>query len=238
MTCPLPTAPYLDQKKTWPKSGKHVMAQAADEYIVVYQAFNDEIGAYAAENKKFKGAPGWLPKRMTWIKTDFLWMMYRSDWGRSMNQTKVLAIKLKRSVFESLLEQSIPSSFAPHLFESKKRWQEALKNSDIRLQWDPAKDLNGDKDGLRRAVQIGMRNQHAIDWASGDLFVDVIDVSDFVATVRELIDRGGENVEIPAEKRIILGVKARTQVNAAVDEDEEATKDEKNNAESDQEENK
>ena len=54
MTCPLPTAPYLDQKKTWPKSGKHVMAQAADEYIVVYQAFNDEIGAYAAENKKFK----------------------------------------------------------------------------------------------------------------------------------------------------------------------------------------
>ncbi len=31
-----------------------------------------------------------------------MWMMYRSDWGRSKGQEVILAIRLQRSFFESL----------------------------------------------------------------------------------------------------------------------------------------
>ena len=40
--------------------------------------------------------------RMSWIKPNFLWMMYRSNWGRSQGQEVVLAVRLKRSFFDSL----------------------------------------------------------------------------------------------------------------------------------------
>lgn len=56
-------------------TGKQILCQSKkDEYVIVYQAYNDEIGRYAAKNKKFEGCPKWQARRMTWFKTDFLWM--------------------------------------------------------------------------------------------------------------------------------------------------------------------
>ena len=39
-------------------------------------AFNAGIAEYACEHKRFTGAPGYK-NRMTWIKPNFTWMMYR-----------------------------------------------------------------------------------------------------------------------------------------------------------------
>ena len=41
--------------------------------------------------------------RMTWVKTNFLWMMYRSGWGRKRNQERTLAIYLTREGFDTIL---------------------------------------------------------------------------------------------------------------------------------------
>jgi len=41
-------------------------------------------------------------ERMSWVKPNFLWMMYRSDRGRSPNQEVVLAVRLRRTFFDSL----------------------------------------------------------------------------------------------------------------------------------------
>ncbi len=38
--------------------------------------------------------------RMTWIKPNFLWMMYRSGWAVKKNQERILAIKLTKKGFE------------------------------------------------------------------------------------------------------------------------------------------
>jgi hypothetical protein len=35
----LKTKNYLEQLKEWPQSGKHILAQYSDEYVVVYQAY-------------------------------------------------------------------------------------------------------------------------------------------------------------------------------------------------------
>jgi hypothetical protein len=43
-------------------------------------------------------------RRMTWIKTNFFWMMYRCDYGRKdANQSNILAVTIKRAAFEELL---------------------------------------------------------------------------------------------------------------------------------------
>lgn len=68
---------YLEQKETWSPNGRFIQAQFDDDAIVVYQAYNRQIGAYAVKHKKFLGCPAFSPNRMTWIKTNFLWMMYR-----------------------------------------------------------------------------------------------------------------------------------------------------------------
>jgi hypothetical protein len=47
------------------------------EAILVYQAFKPEIGRYAVANQRFTGCEAYSPTRMTWIKTNFLWMMFR-----------------------------------------------------------------------------------------------------------------------------------------------------------------
>jgi hypothetical protein len=74
--------------------------------------------------------------RMTWFKTDFLWMTYRCNWARSANQTTVLAIKVKIDEFWRLLANAVPSSAAQsHL--PQKEYKAELAKSDCRLQWDP-----------------------------------------------------------------------------------------------------
>mmetsp|Transcript_20196 Transcript_20196/g.34498 ORF Transcript_20196/g.34498 Transcript_20196/m.34498 type:complete len:279 (+) Transcript_20196:25-861(+) len=175
---------YDTQLEQWPNSGKVVMCQQSDQYVIVYQAFNDGIGKYAAKHNKFKGALGWQERRMTWFKTDFLWMMYRSKWAASKNQTTILAIKVKKAEFEKILLQAVPSSFSQSYHTSKKHFQKALKSSDIRLQWDPSHLPDGKPFKARRAVQIGLRNKHAIEWASGSQFVSIEDITEFVVANR------------------------------------------------------
>jgi len=78
MSFPLQTELYLEQKaKLWPADGKHVLAQFDDQNVVVYQAFCPEIADYVVKHGKF-GGPRYSFTRMTWIKTNFMWMMYRS----------------------------------------------------------------------------------------------------------------------------------------------------------------
>ena len=77
----LATAPYVEQMKRWPKAGRHILAQFDDDTIIVYQAYRPEIGKFAVENGYFGGE--FKYSRMSWIKPNFLWMMYRSQWGQS-----------------------------------------------------------------------------------------------------------------------------------------------------------
>ncbi|CAF4334814.1 unnamed protein product, partial [Rotaria sp. Silwood2] len=106
---------YNDAKLRWPVNkenppGKWILASFDDESIIVYQAYNSNIAKFACENNHFTGCPGYNQQRMTWIKTNFLWMMYRSQWAASSSQEHILAIWLRRSAFDSCLAQAVHSS--------------------------------------------------------------------------------------------------------------------------------
>ena len=124
--------PYLDQKARWPKQGRHILAQFDAESVVVYQAYNPAIGHFAARHGGFGG--DFRTSRMSWIKPNFLWMMYRSGWGTKENQEVTLAVRLRREAFDEILRQAVPSTFVPEVHETEDAWKRAVARSDVRLQ--------------------------------------------------------------------------------------------------------
>jgi hypothetical protein len=172
---------YAEQARRWPQSGRHILAQFDDETIIVYQAYRPSIGRFAVEHGRFGG--DFKYTRMSWIKPNFLWMMYRSDWGAAKGQEVVLALRLRRAFFESLLENAVASSFSSAHFEDDDEWQAALEQSEVRLQWDPDHLPNG-KPCARRAIQLGLRGA-ALEAFGQHEIIEVIDISEFVAGQRE-----------------------------------------------------
>lgn len=175
------TERYLEQQRRWPPSGRHILAHFDEQTIIVYQAYCPATGLFAARNGFF--GEGFSYNRMSWIKPNFLWMMYRSNWGRSQGQEVVLAVRLKRTFFDSLLERAVPSSFDPTDFECHEAWKAAVEASDVRLQWDPDHRPNGTKEE-RRAIQLGLRGATLDAYGKREI-VEIIDMSKFVASQRE-----------------------------------------------------
>jgi Domain of unknown function (DUF4291) len=177
----LKTEPYLNQKERWQLNGRVILAQYDADSIVVYQAYRPSIGHYAAQHGYFGG--DFKLSRMTWIKPNFLWMMYRSGWGAKEGQEVTLAIRIQRSAFDLILAQAVPSQYNPELYESQQAWNNAVKTSDVRLQWDPDHDPEGGK-LERRAIQLGLQGQSAILY-SREWIVSIEDISEFVAEQRQ-----------------------------------------------------
>src|SRR6478735_88475 len=100
---------YPEQAKVWPKEGRHILAQFDAETVIVYQAYRPTIGRFAAEHGAFGGDFSY--SRMSWIKPNFLWMMYRSGWGTKEGQEVTLAVRLRRDAFDEVLLRAVHSSF-------------------------------------------------------------------------------------------------------------------------------
>jgi hypothetical protein len=200
MQAPLLTRPYVEQLETWPAAGRHVLAQFDDETIVVYQAFGAGIARFAIEHQRFGGDFSY--RRMSWIKPNFLWMMYRCDWGRADRQKMVLAIRLRRSFFDSLLHQTVPSSYTPVLFATPEEWGTAVAKSDVRLQWDPDHLPTGQK-CERRAIQLGLRGA-ALEAYGQRECVEILDMTEFVADqLPRVADWQQSGLVTPAEDRYV-----------------------------------
>lgn len=110
-------------------------------------------------------------------------MMYRSGWGTKEGQEVTLAIRIQRSAFDSILAQAVHSTHIPEIYESQQAWSEAIKTSNVRLQWDPDHSPIGEK-LQRRAIQLGLQGELAIKY-SQEWIINIEDVSEFVAEQRQ-----------------------------------------------------
>ena len=191
-------ASYLLQVKSWPAAGRHILAHYDDKSIVVYQAFNNRIADAALRAGNFHAdqvlGAGYSTNRMTWIKTNFLWMMYRSGWASKQFQERILAIRISRKGFEEILREA-----STHGAGS------------VRLQWDPDHNPDGSKvTSGRKAIQLGLRGD-ALDKFSRQFLIDISDVTDFVKEQAKNVTDTCEQLVIPVENVYICS-------------DEEATK--------------
>ncbi|CAB4425420.1 unnamed protein product [Rhizophagus irregularis] len=180
----LETELYISQLQRWPKEGRHIMGQFDDNSIIVYQAYNPSIANYAVKHQKFGGQDfSWT--RMSWIKPNFTWMMYRSGWATKNNQERILAIKLSRQGFEEIISKAVPTNFNSFSPISREEWQEKLKSSEVRVQWDPDHNLLGEKI-QRRAIQLGMKGD-ILKKYSDEYIISIEDITEFVNEQYELI---------------------------------------------------
>lgn len=191
----LHTEAYRDALAHWPVAGRHILAQFDVDSIVVYQAYNPEIAAAAVADQRLGGG-GFTLSRMSWIKPNFLWMMYRSGWAAKPNQERILAIRLRREHFLALLDAAVHSSASASPLPNEAVWREAVATSDVRLQWDPDHAPDGTPQP-RRAVQLGLRGEvlgaFAQQWP-----ISIEDVTPFVVEQRAHI--GTPALCVPTER--------------------------------------
>lgn len=189
----LKLAQYSQEVCQWPSTGNHILAQFDEEAIVVYQAYNNKIASAIVKHQNFHHSKcleaGFKLTRMSWIKTNFLWMMYRSGWALKKDQEKILAITISRDGFESLLRDSISS----HSTEQNKNLTQ------VRLQWDPDHNLDFSKvETGRRAIQLGLRGESLMKF-SCEYVRSIIDITDFVIDNREKV-KTPETLRVPIER--------------------------------------
>jgi hypothetical protein len=187
---------FLDQAKDWPQSGRHILAQFDSDSIYVYQAYRPSIARFAVEHQRFGGDFSF--SRMSWIKPNFLWMMYRSGWATKGGQEHILAVRLRRSFFDELLRLVVPSSFDSRRFATREQWQSAVASSEVRLQWDPDHDPLGRR-VERRAVQLGLRGSALRRYGEQELLA-IEDITPFVAEQRQHLTDGFAELRTPEER--------------------------------------
>ena len=195
------TINYLEQNKNIPKNGQVILGQQTDEFIVVYQAYNKQIAEYATSNQKL-GGNHFSYNRMSWIKPNFLWMMYRCGWAEKENQENVIAIWIKKSDFETILDNAVYSSFQENIYQNREQWQSELEQKEVRLQWYPDHDPFGNKQE-RRAIQLGLKGN--ILKTFGEQMIQKIEnITDFVKTQKQYVSKNEiENLIVPTEKPYI-----------------------------------
>ena len=199
---PLPSAPnlrlqrYLDQEPHWPASGRHILAHFDAESIIVYQAYRPSIALYAVKHQRFGGEFSF--ERMSWIKPNFLWMMYRAGWAEKDGQEHILAVQIRRRFFDDILENAVASSFGESGIDNYEQWQEALLRSEVRLQWDPDHGPSG-LPLQRRAVQLGLRGRTLRQDGETEL-LSIQDITPFVLEQKPHATAPWESLIMPEER--------------------------------------
>ncbi|MEJ2608815.1 MAG: DUF4291 domain-containing protein [Candidatus Thiodiazotropha sp.] len=164
---------------------RQIRAQYNNKTIRVYQAYSNAIADSALKHGTFVSPP-FKMDRMTWIKPSFLWMMYRSGWGKKDNgQNRILAIDMTREGFEWALEHSCLSHFEKGTYATKEEWQTVKNNSPVRIQWDPERNIQL-QPLEHRAIQIGLSDQ-AVKLYVNEWIDTITDITEIAAEIHSLV---------------------------------------------------
>lgn len=199
-------AGYADESERFSHVGHDIQAMVCedmfreiraihdDKSLIVYQAYNRDIGESAARANSFRAPMElelWKPGRMTWIKPSAVWMAYRCGWTtmKDKNQECVLALRLSRDRFESLLmeAQLSHSSTASN-----------CKDSPVVVQWDPEREMDaeGGKQVFTRpmpgvrSIQIGLRGSAVEKLLDPAFVLEISDVSSQFRSAAALLEAG------------------------------------------------
>lgn len=162
---------------------KRILAQFDEQNIRVYQAYSHKIADEAVSLGTFGSY--FKMDRMTWIKPSFLWMMYRAGWATKEGQERILAIDIKRTGFNIILDNVVLSAFKAEIYGQYENWKTQLENSQVRCQWDPDRDIFGNPLD-RRAIQLGLKGSMVKNYVT-DWIVKISDITDIVIEIRQSI---------------------------------------------------
>lgn len=179
---------------------REIRAVYTDETIRVYQAYNEQIAKEAVAKGTFGSS--FSMNRMTWIKPSFLWMMYRCGWGEKENQEHILAIDVKGECFDNAVRNAVPSSYHEESGLTRLEWQKLIKESEVRVQWDPEKDVYGNNLSYR-SLQLGLRGQTLYEYVN-DWIVGLSDITEYIKELSALKAQGRDITDLLPKERVYL----------------------------------
>jgi hypothetical protein len=125
-------------------------------------------------------------------------MMYRCGWATKENQERVLAIRISKESFISILEKAAISSYSTQYHASHAEWKNELVEKEVRLQWDPDHDPFGGK-LTRRAIQLGLKGEALRKFGQHDI-LQIEDITAFISTQRQFLNKEQiHNLTVPVE---------------------------------------
>jgi len=188
---------YQSAVKKLPDSRQYIIGHQDEEQVVVYQAYKPAIASFAVANH-YLGGSDYSYNRMSWIKPNFLWMMYRCGWAEKDNQERVLALWINKKALQDILSNAVLSSFNPQYYSSHEAWKNELNTRDVRLQWDPDHDPYGNK-LTRRAIQLGLKGDMLKEFGKKQVNL-VEDITEFVREQKQYLDKNqAEKLIVPVE---------------------------------------
>jgi hypothetical protein len=188
---------YTAHVKQLPANGRIINAHCENDNILVYQAYRHSIADFTVTEQHFGGAD-FSFNRMSWIKTSFLWMMYRSGWGQKEGQERILGIWIPKKFFEKILSTTVISSYSNEFYPNTEQWKKELEKSESRLQWDPDHDPFG-KPLSRKAIQLGLKGSLLKEFATTAI-IKIEDLTPFVNDqFKTLSSRNVDDLSIPDE---------------------------------------
>lgn len=166
--------------------------------IVIYQAYSDAIADPAIRDQKFQAPFSFM--RMTWIKPSFFWLMHRSNWGQKSNQTRILAVHIKRSCWERALSLGVLTSPENHIHGSGAKWDQLFNNAKVHVQWDTERSQKGAA-LMHFSIQVGL-SCHIIQEYVDDWVVKIEDITSQVHKLNKLRKAGDKNFakHLPSER--------------------------------------
>jgi hypothetical protein len=169
-----------------------VLADFDDEGVWVYQAFRPSTVAAAVAKGTF--GQGFGLDRMTWIKPSLGWMLHRSNYASAKRQEAIARIKVRRGGFDEILRAGVLTSFDPAIHESQDQWARALRATEVHVQWDPDRGLEG-RPLARRAIQLGSMVRRYV----GEWIVSVDDFTPVAKSIQRALQMGAALPDTPLE---------------------------------------
>ncbi|GAA2530130.1 DUF4291 domain-containing protein [Winogradskya humida] len=158
------------------------------ETVTVYQAYPVQIAMAAAKAGRF--VPPFKRDRMSWIQLSYLWMMHRCQWTTAEGQERVLAVEITREGFEWALAHACLAQYDHNFHAEREAWTHALKESPVRVQWEPERSLEL-KQLPYRTLQVGL-GVDVIDKYVQEWTVGITDVTHKARQIGALVRKGDE----------------------------------------------
>lgn len=111
----------------------------------------------------------------------------------------ILAIDLKREGFDYLVQNAVWSTYQADTYGSREAWKQQVRNSDVRCQWDPERDIFGNPLD-HRSIQIGIRGETLKKYVN-EWIDSITDITEYVGELRQKKELGQDIAgELPDEK--------------------------------------
>jgi hypothetical protein len=174
---------------------RRILADFDEEGVWVYQAFRPSTVAAAVAKGTF--GKGFGLDRMTWIKPSLGWMLHRSHYASAKRQEAIARVKVRRTGFDEILRAGVLTSFDPAIHESQEKWARALRATEVHVQWDPDRDLEG-RPLSRRAIQLGLQGSMVRRYVE-EWIVSVVDYTAIAKAIQGALETSTPLPNTPSE---------------------------------------